>query len=796
MGESTLKVLTEDEVRDQAREILQLHDTEEAVAGVGQLTTFNQLGFHGVADKPDGWYLPYDKESVAVILETKASKLSLAPKYVAELKKNIRIAQGKYEKVVGILYNGIDTRVFKGSEEYKENGANELQNLAYYTTLFNIEKIDKERIYELTARINDCLHFDFGIKNLYHRMIFTACALVAKRYDALMVPGMDYSMFTNVIQSSIGKALIHYKNQNQKMELLLDVFSEIKMNLNVNSEDEKEQEHVKELIGKFIEWVAEISRCLNSDAWRGEDVMGIFFNEFNRYKKKSESGQVFTPEHITDFMYKLIDVNANDRVLDATCGSGGFLVKAMANMIYDVGGPKATKAKDIKQNHLFGIENDREIYALACANMLIHKDGKTNLEQMDARTESAADWMKEKHITKVLMNPPYERKYGCMKIVKNVLDSVPRYTLCAFILPDKKLEKVSNKLINSILAKHRLLKIVKMPEDLFFNIGVTTSIFVFQTGVPQKKEKIFGCYMESDGLEVVKNKGRHDIHHRWTEIERYWLEVAKMQSGDQTCQWIDPTERHFSYQKPQKPFEATEQDFYKASFEHTAYTQGIDMKTLYENIINIVLYSGLANIQNGEITIPIQKESNDILQSNFIDTSSWEIFRIGDIFEKLDLKIINQNFNKRIDVSETKDEEFNLPLVNAKHGNNGIMFYGRKEDFEYASMTLDIVQNGASATGDVYAQPQDTGVLWDAYLIRPLFEVTPSSLIFMAKVIERSIKSRFSYDDKCIWPKVAEISILLPAVNGSPDTSYMDSFMKNVQLQVEKNIRIYKAICE
>lgn len=37
--------------------------------------------------------------------------------------------------------------------------------------------------------------------------------------------------------------------------------------------------------------------------------MGIFFNEFNRYKKKNDSGQVFTPEHITSFMYKLIDVN-------------------------------------------------------------------------------------------------------------------------------------------------------------------------------------------------------------------------------------------------------------------------------------------------------------------------------------------------------------------------------------------------------------------------------------------------------------------------------------------------------
>lgn len=66
--------------------------------------------------------------------------------------------------------------------------------------------------------------------------------------------------------------------------------------------------------------------------------MGIFFNEFNRYKKKSEAGQVFTPEHITDFMYKLLEVNKDDRILDGCCGSGGFLVKSMANMIQEAGG--------------------------------------------------------------------------------------------------------------------------------------------------------------------------------------------------------------------------------------------------------------------------------------------------------------------------------------------------------------------------------------------------------------------------------------------------------------------------
>lgn len=67
------------------------------------------------------------------------------------------------------------------------------------------------------------------------------------------------------------------------------------MNLNVNSEDEKEQEHVRDLISGFIDWVTEISDCLNSDAWRGEDVMGIFFNEFNRYKRSPNLGRYSHP---------------------------------------------------------------------------------------------------------------------------------------------------------------------------------------------------------------------------------------------------------------------------------------------------------------------------------------------------------------------------------------------------------------------------------------------------------------------------------------------------------------------
>lgn len=603
--------MTEDEVRDKAREILGLNNHGGGVtAGVGQLTTFNQLGFKGKLDKPDGWYLPANKSDTAVVLETKASKIALGASQVKELLKNIRIMNAKYEHVVGILYNGESTRVFKNGEEYKEKGSEKLHNIAYYTALFNVDHIDKQRIYELTARINNCLHFEFGIRNLYHRMIFTACALVAKRYDALMVSGMDYSEFHNAILNCLNKELLRDKHQNQKLGLLADVFSEIRMNLNVNSEDEKEQEHVKDLISIFIDWVTEISDCLNSDAWRGEDVMGIFFNEFNRYKKKSESGQVFTPEHITDFMYKILEVNQNDRVLDATCGSGGFLVKAMANMIDEAGGVNTEKAKEIKQNQLFGIEFDREIYALACANMLIHKDGKTNLEQLDARSEEAGKWISSQNITKVLMNPPFERKYGCMDIVENVLDNVPPHTPCAFIMPDKKLEKTGKKQKERILKKHRLKKVIKLPEDLFFGIGITASIFVFEAGVPQDDKEFFACYMKSDGLATVKNKGRHDVYGKWAAIEKHWVEVIERQSDEDTCQWMDPA-KHLSYQMPQKPFEIFEEDFRKTAMDYLMFQQDIDSKALGEKLLEMTLYSSRVNADGETVTVTMLKGDND-----------------------------------------------------------------------------------------------------------------------------------------------------------------------------------------
>jgi type I restriction enzyme M protein len=588
-----IKEMTEDEVRDLAGKILKFKNTDKVQSGVGQLTSFNQLGFNGIKDRPDGWYLPKNVEEPAIILETKNSNQKLE-NFLDEVIKNCDIVSTKYNKVIGILYNGIDVIVLKNNEVIE--AVDTLQNKDYYLSLFKVNKIDKQKIYGLTKKINDCLHTEFGIKNLYHRMIFTACALVAKRYGAMLIKGMNYPTFHTLIHSTLSKSLEDNRRQNQKLDILLEVYSEIKMNSTEN----------QEAIDNFIEWVSEISECVNSDYWNGEDVMGIFFNEFNRYKKKSESGQVFTPEHITSLMYRLIDVHQDDRVLDAACGSGGFLVKSMSNMIKESGGIQTDKAKKIKSQQLFGIEFDREIFALACANMLIHKDGKTNLEQLDSRTLKAGEWMREKKITKVLMNPPFERKYGCLKIVENVLDNVPQHTMCAFILPDKKLEKDNSA---SILKHHQLQKIVKLPEKVFSE-GVTTSVFIFEAGIPQNNKEIFACYIEDDGLETVKNQGRHDIKDRWQEIEDRFVDVVHKQNGDDTIQWINPNE-HLSYQMPEKEFEIYEEDFSKTMMDYIMYQEGIDAKEFSDKLIEKVMYSSCVAEDGEDYVITLKGDNKD-----------------------------------------------------------------------------------------------------------------------------------------------------------------------------------------
>ena len=172
----------------------------------------------------------------------------------------------------------------------------------------------------------------------------------------------------------------------------------------------------------------------------------------------------------------------------------------------------------------------------------------------------------------------------------------------------------------------------------------------------------------------------------------------------------------------------------------------------------------------------------------------WVEFKIGNLFEKLDLRFLKSQFNKNSDVSRERNNEFNLPLVNAKDGENGVMYYGRLSDFESAEMTIDIVKNGVVATGNVYPQPQLASVhpYNDAYLIRHKDYVDRKQLFFFAASIYKSIKQKFSYEFKANWERVQKEHIWLPVnIGGKPDYAYMQTLIAAIQKLVIKDVVRY-----
>ena len=741
--------LTEDEVRDKARLKLHLEETESAVAGVGQLTSFNQLGFQGVKDRPDGWYLPRETHFPALVLEVKASNVKLSDKERGELLKNVKIVSSRYQHVIGLLYNGFEVEVYKDGELI--DSERELFDKEHYLGLFQTNRINKMLIYNLTHSINDTLHFDFLIKNLYHRMIFTACALVAKRYGATLVKGMSFGLFTTSIRETLEHSLSDDMTKNKKLQILLDVFSEIKLNAHCK----------QEAINQFIDDVSRISDNINSDFWDGEDVMAIFFNEFNRYKAKSESGQVFTPDHITSFMYQITDTSKRDTVLDAACGSGAFLVKAMCNMIKEAGGVRTQEAREIAQTQLYGIEFDREIYALACANMLIHKDGKTNLEHMDSRSVEAGWWLREKHITRVLMNPPFENKYGCLDIVENVLDNVPKGTVCAFILPDNKLEKARSR-VRRWLQTHRLTKIIKLPKEIFS--GVTTSIFMFTVGTPQQKQEIFACYMAEDGLETIKNQGRQDIRGRWEQIERQWVDIVRKQSGSDTIQWLNPAE-HLSYQETVEVPLPTRADFMRRALAYALFKQNIEEADFFKNFSEHGLYGTPLKPEYAALLATAEQTEMPL------EAEHWRPFLLGGKDGLFDI-------SKGSRLTKADQREGRINYVGASAFNNGITNHIGNDAALNPAGTISVCYNGS--IGEAFYQDAPYWATDDVNVLKPRFPLTPAIALFIATVIKaESIK--YAFNNKWTKELMERSTILLPAkADGSPDLDFMERYIQSL----------------
>lgn len=197
---------------------------------------------------------------------------------------------------------------------------------------------------------------------------------------------------------------------------------------------------IKELVKRF----EEVDLHLIED-----DLNGRMFETFLNATLRGKSlGQYFTPRSIVDIAVGLSDLhvgrNVSDcsQIIDACCGSGGFLIGALNGMWGKVDSnaslsmkEKQEIKKNIAENCIWGIDAARDpaLARIARMNMFLHGDGGSKIFQLDSldkniTVEEDADSLELRSEKKefrdaisgrngyfdlALTNPPFAAEYKC-----------------------------------------------------------------------------------------------------------------------------------------------------------------------------------------------------------------------------------------------------------------------------------------------------------------------------------------------------------------------------------------------
>nr|WP_306108772.1 N-6 DNA methylase [Pseudomonas sp. FSL R10-1350] len=139
-----------------------------------------------------------------------------------------------------------------------------------------------------------------------------------------------------------------------------------------------------------------------------EDYLGRFYGEFMSYSGGDGQtlGIVLTPKHITDLFCELVDIKADDIVLDPCAGTAGYLIAAMHQMLAKA--DSEVVKKSIRQKQLHGFELQPYMFTIATTNMILRGDGKSNLINHDFLKEDPRK-LQLKQASVGMMNPPYSQ---------------------------------------------------------------------------------------------------------------------------------------------------------------------------------------------------------------------------------------------------------------------------------------------------------------------------------------------------------------------------------------------------
>ena len=343
-----------------------------------------------------------------------------------------------------------------------------------------------EELLDYNKELNQKLHI-YKIPES-NRSLLLSGILIALEHDVFKQGYTHYKTSQQLADNLVNSVVEQLKEsdiQNLKVETLHHAYSFIKTNATLTNE--------KEL---FINLISDVDKRINSfiKTYKFYDIFGDFYIEFLRYANSDKGlGIVLTPKHITELFCELGGITKDSVIFDNCCGTGGFLISGMRRML-ELTGHNKKKESHIKEKQIVGIEFQDSIFPLACSNMIVHGDGKTNLLNADCfeqkfktgnkiktitdgiekeidKTIVLTKYIREKFCPSIgLLNPPFKtdrKDKEEFEFVLNNLEGLGQNALCVALVPMSCVlaqTGIGLSLKEKIIKNHTLEVVMSLPD--------------------------------------------------------------------------------------------------------------------------------------------------------------------------------------------------------------------------------------------------------------------------------------------------------------------------------------------
>ena len=249
--------------------------------------------------------------------------------------------------------------------------------------------------------------------------------------------------------------------------------------------------------------------------------MGYIFEEVIRRFSEShneEAGQHYTPREVIELMVNIVFEDQEDladsskikTVYDGACGTGGIL---SASMEY------ASKLNSSSKMIVYGQELNDQTYAICKADMLIKGENSNNIRKGNTLSD---DKFPDEKFDFIMMNPPFGREWKSEKdaveaeakegvngrfpagtpaisdsqllFLENAVSKMkPEGSKIAIIHNGSALFKGDagsgeSEIRRYIIENDLLDCIIQLPNDMFYNTGIATYIWVLNNKKPEHRQ--------------------------------------------------------------------------------------------------------------------------------------------------------------------------------------------------------------------------------------------------------------------------------------------------------------------